>query len=104
VERPQFGAIQTKLFPIYFSLQTAASAVLAVTHPDNSGGLNVGGVLEPANKWGALVPIATMFVTGLLNLTVLLPASRKVMERRRAQGTFIPLVFYFEAMPLWITI
>jgi len=86
LERPQFGAVQFKLFPIYFSLQTAAPVVLALTHPNNGGLLNISGIMEPANKWGALVPIATMFVTGLLNLAALLPATGRVKERRRAQG------------------
>jgi hypothetical protein len=91
LSRPDFGAVQTKLFPIYFGIQTAAPVVLALTHPDNGGLINLSGVLEPANKWVALVPIATMLVTGFLNLAVLLPATGKIMERRRAQGANCPL-------------
>lgn len=86
LERPQFSAVQTKLFPIYFSLQTAAPAVLAVTHPGNSGLLSLDGLLDPANRWTALVPIATMFTSSLLNLVVLLPKTTGVMAERRLQG------------------
>ncbi|KEZ46882.1 hypothetical protein SAPIO_CDS0218 [Scedosporium apiospermum] len=84
--RPQFAAVQSHLFPIYFSLQTAAPAILALTYPGNkNSGLGLSGILDAANRWTVLAPLATIFATSLLNLLVLLPATGKVMEKRRLQ-------------------
>lgn len=90
LERPQFSAVQSKLFPIYFSLQTATPVVLAITHPSNSRLLSLDGLLSSANRWTALAPIATMFTSALLNLVVLLPATIDVMAKRRLQGKSLP--------------
>ncbi|KAL7960719.1 hypothetical protein V8C34DRAFT_50217 [Trichoderma compactum] len=89
VDRPSFSAAQSKLFPIYFGMQTAIPAFLALTFPGNSllgikGGIS--GLLEAPNKWSSLVPIATMFVSGLVQLAVLLPATIKTMKDRRGQA------------------
>lgn len=86
--RPQFAAVQTRLFPIYFGIQSAIPLVLAITYP--GGGPNVDaagitGLLEPHNRWGYLLPIITMGVSGLANLLVLLPATKKCMADRYAQ-------------------
>lgn len=83
--------MQSKLFPIYFGIQSAVPLVLAITYP--GGGLNndaagIAGLLETSNRWGFLVPIATMCATGLVNLLVLLPATTKVMAERYSQGKF----------------
>ncbi|KHN99600.1 uncharacterized protein MAM_02453 [Metarhizium album ARSEF 1941] len=89
VERPVFSAVQIKLFPIYFGLQTLLPAVLALTFPgDTLAGVSSGisGLLAPASRWHSLAPIATMFVTGLVNLVVLLPASAQTMKDRRGQA------------------
>jgi hypothetical protein len=88
LERPQFSAVQSELFPIYFSLQSAAPVILALTHPGNGGSLlSLAGVLDPSSRWTVLAPLATMFSTALLNLVVLLPATTGVMAKRRQQGT-----------------
>ncbi|TFB05907.1 putative mitochondrial outer membrane protein [Trichoderma ghanense] len=89
VSRPSFSAIQSKLFPIYFGMQTAIPALLALTFPGNAllgikGG--IGGLVDAPNKWSSLVPIATMFVSGLVNLVVLLPATIKTMKDRHGQA------------------
>ncbi|KAG5934948.1 hypothetical protein E4U53_000572 [Claviceps sorghi] len=89
VERPVFSAIQTKLFPIYFGMQTAIPVILALTFPGNAlYGVSSGpaGLLETSSRWGSLAPIATMFVSGLINLVVVLPATKKVMKERRGQA------------------
>lgn len=90
VERPVFSAVQRRLFPIYFGLQTILPAILALTFPGNtlvgvSSGIS--GLLDASSRWHSLVPIATMFATGLINLVVLLPATTKVMKERYGQGT-----------------
>ena len=86
LERPQFSAVQQRLFPIYFRLQTIAPAVLALTYPGNSSLLSLDGLLDPANRWTALAPIATIFASSLLNLVVVLPKTTGVMAERRVQG------------------
>jgi hypothetical protein len=91
VERPAFSAIQSNLFPIYFGLQTGLPIVLALTFPGNALlGIqsSIPGLLDASNRWGSLVPILTIFVTGLANLTVLLPVVTKVMKDRRGQGSY----------------
>ncbi|RKU40291.1 hypothetical protein DL546_001648 [Coniochaeta pulveracea] len=84
--RPQFAVLQSKLFPIYFSMQTALPVVLAVTYP---AGLatpsGLAGLLDVSNRWSALVPIATMFVTALANMVVVGPATTKCMRERKSQ-------------------
>ncbi|KAH6897256.1 hypothetical protein B0T10DRAFT_476436 [Thelonectria olida] len=88
VDRPAFSAIQQKLFPIYFGMQTALPVVLALTFPGNALiGLSSGyqGLLSEFARWHSLVPIATMFVTGLINYAILLPWTTNIMKARRGQ-------------------
>ncbi|KAG6000940.1 hypothetical protein E4U21_004864 [Claviceps maximensis] len=89
VERPVFSVIQAKLFPIYFGMQTAIPVILALTFPGNALlGVPSGpfGLLEMSSRWESLAPIASMFVTGLINLVVMLPATNKVIKERRGQA------------------
>lgn len=79
-----------KIFPIYFTMQTALAAVMAVTYPARGNPLGsvggVAGVLDPSNRWGVLAPLAGAFACGLANLAVVGPATTKVMDARRQQG------------------
>jgi hypothetical protein len=87
VSRADFSAIQTKIFPVYFAMQTAIPAVLALTFPGSTLlGLPSGvtGLMDGVVRWNSLVPIATMFVAGIVNL-VLLPTTQQVMKERRGQ-------------------
>lgn len=43
------------------------------------------GLFDPANRWGTLLPLATVFITGLANWVVLLPASVACIAERRKQ-------------------
>lgn len=98
LERPSFSLVQSHLFPIYFSLQTALPAVLALTYPGSNNPLGVAsgiaGILDESKRYCTLLPIATMFVSGALNLFVLLPATKKVMAERQNQGRLL-FIFYF---------
>jgi hypothetical protein len=92
VDRHAFSATQTSVFPYYFSMQTAVPIILAITYPGSVlTGIPSGihGVLDQAVRWNTLLPLATMFVTGLLNLAVLNPVILGVMKERRGQGKFI---------------
>ena len=91
LERPQFSAVQAKLFPIYFSMQAALPVVLAVTYPGGGSALSsssssVAGVFEGENLMSVLLPLGTILVTGLVNLTVLLPMANQTTKERRDQG------------------
>ncbi|TEA15540.1 putative mitochondrial outer membrane protein [Colletotrichum sidae] len=90
LERPAFSAAQNALFPVYFTIQTALPAVMALTFPGSASPFGVqessiSGLVDESNRWGSLLPIATMFVTGLANLLVILPKTQKVMAARYAQ-------------------
>ncbi|KAK3626957.1 hypothetical protein LTR56_019496 [Elasticomyces elasticus] len=98
--RAQFSTLQQAIFPPYFTLQTVLPIVLALTWPgDSLGSVKLGGnalarkdtgfagVMAQSNFWDALVPIAVMFGTSLLNLVVLGPATTKVMRQRKHQET-----------------
>lgn len=90
VGRHSFSAIQTGLFPIYFGIQTAVPVILALTYPSNAlfgVPAGVAGVLHETGRWTSLLPLSTIFVTGLVNLVVLLPLVNQVMKDRRGQGT-----------------
>lgn len=94
--RPSFSTLQTAVFPPFFALQTALPLVLALTWPGEKvagvGGAvvrsNAGwrGLMEGRNVMDALVPVAVMFGTSLLNLVLLGPATTKVMKERKHQG------------------
>lgn len=96
--RPSFSTLQTAVFPIFFTMQSALPAVLALTWPgekvlETAGTLAVRrhagalGLLEKENLWSGLVPVAVMFASGFLNLTLFGPMTTKVMKQRKHQGT-----------------
>lgn len=73
-------------------MQTILPAVLALTFPGNAlAGVpcSISGLLNGSSRWSSLAPIATMFLGGLTNLAVLLPATVKVMDERRGQGKVV---------------
>jgi hypothetical protein len=89
VDRASFSAIQQKLFPIYFGLQTVLPGVLALTFPGNSLiGLANGpaGLVSEFARWHSLLPISVMGITGAINLLVLLPMTVDIIKKRRGQG------------------
>ncbi|KAI0876089.1 hypothetical protein GGS24DRAFT_453005 [Hypoxylon argillaceum] len=90
LERRQFAILQRAVFPAYFGIQTVAPVVLALTYPGGAGRVaalpqGINGVLHPANRWGVLVPLTAVFVTGLANWVYFLPETNKVTALRRQQ-------------------
>ncbi|KAK1501644.1 hypothetical protein CTAM01_05868 [Colletotrichum tamarilloi] len=90
LERPAFATAQNALFPVYFTIQTALPALMALTYPGSRSLLgeqasSITGLLQESNRYTALLPIATMFLTGLVNLAVVLPKTVTVMKARYAQ-------------------
>ncbi|KAK0646597.1 hypothetical protein B0T16DRAFT_329666 [Cercophora newfieldiana] len=81
--RPQFSILMAKLFPVYFTMQTALPVVLALTYPGGSSAPSgIAGVLENST---VLYSIAATFATGLANLAVVGPATTKCMDQRKLQ-------------------
>ncbi|KAL4980360.1 hypothetical protein BDW66DRAFT_54459 [Aspergillus desertorum] len=85
--RPQFAALQAKIFPTYFALQTALPIVVAVTASRAGQPLGISGLLERDNQFSVLLPLATAFVTGLVNLSVLRKLTVDTMRERKHQET-----------------
>ncbi|KAH8176435.1 hypothetical protein LIA77_04853 [Sarocladium implicatum] len=88
VDRTAFSAIQNNMFPIYFGLQSALPVVLALTFPGSpllgvSSG--VSGLFDASSRLDSLLPLGTAFITGLLNLGVLMPATLKIIKERRVK-------------------
>jgi hypothetical protein len=85
--RPQFAALQSRLFPIYFSLQTGLPLLLALTYPSASPQIanSLTGVLDPANRDAVLIPLVTVFGTAVANLLFVGPRTTRVMQQRKHQ-------------------
>ena len=89
--RPQFSSLQQAIFPIYFSIQTAAPVILALTFPGERTATGfrpsgLSGVLDPQNRVHVLTPLITMFVTSLANFVAVGPATTRIMKERKHQG------------------
>lgn len=91
--RPQFSALMAHVFPVYFTMQTALPVVLCLTFPASKNPFGVAGglagVLDPRSRWGVLAPLAGAFLCAAANLSVVGPATTRVMEERRRQGEFL---------------
>ena len=72
-------------------MQTALPVVLALTYPGSRNPLgpasSLSGTFAESNRWSVLAPLATMFVSGLVNLVYVGPATTKIMRDRKVQGT-----------------
>ncbi|KAL2816786.1 hypothetical protein BDW59DRAFT_153055 [Aspergillus cavernicola] len=85
--RPQFASLQAKTFPTYFAIQTALPVVVALTASRADKPLGISGLLEPENHFKVLLPLATAFVTGLVNFVFLRPLTVDTMRERKHQET-----------------
>lgn len=85
--RAQFSTLQQRIFPLYFTLQSTLPVLVALTYPSPSPltPSSIRGVLDPANRWTVLYPLATVLVSSLLNRFVLGPQTAKVRGLRQAQ-------------------
>ncbi|KAJ5492598.1 hypothetical protein N7539_001344 [Penicillium diatomitis] len=87
--RPQFATLQTAIFPVYFSMQTALPIVVALTASRQGQALGLPGLLAPENRMNTLLPMATVAITGLINMFVLRPLTVKTMRERKHQGKLL---------------
>ncbi|OQD77587.1 hypothetical protein PENDEC_c002G01178 [Penicillium decumbens] len=85
--RPQFSSLQAAIFPVYFSLQTALPVAVALTASRGGQALGLSGLADPENRLNTLLPMATVALTGLINLVVLRPLTTNIMRERKHQET-----------------
>jgi hypothetical protein len=78
--------LQTAIFPVYFSMQTALPVVVALTASRGGQALGLSGLVAPENRYNTLLPMATVAITGLINMFVLRPLTVKTMRERKHQG------------------
>ena len=75
---------------MYFGLQTALPAILALTYPGERLLLGTAsgyqGAFAEVNRWTVLAPIATMFITSVANVVYIGPATTRLMKERKHQG------------------
>lgn len=84
--RPQFAQLQTATFPIYFSLQAGLPVLVALTSTRHGQPNGLSGLFTPGTRCGTLIPMATVMVTGLVNMFILRPLTTGVMRERKHQG------------------
>ncbi|RHZ68143.1 DUF4149 domain-containing protein [Aspergillus thermomutatus] len=85
--RPQFSTLQTATFPVYFTLQSALPVVVALTSSKGAQLNGISGLLAPENRFGTLLPLATVAVAGLINQVILRPLTVRTMKERKHQET-----------------
>ncbi|OCL05792.1 hypothetical protein AOQ84DRAFT_432903 [Glonium stellatum] len=83
--RPQFSVLQQHTFPTYFTLQSIAPVVLALTYPGGRGGFTA--IYEGEGNKLVIGLFATMFVTAVANWVWLGPATTRCMQERKHQET-----------------
>jgi hypothetical protein len=89
--RPQFSALQSKLFPIYFSMQSALPLALALTFPGQFGTSDLSSIhsmIAPENRFMVLLPLSIISISGLINMFYLTPLVVKTSKDRFQQGMF----------------
>jgi hypothetical protein len=60
--------------------------VVALTASRGGETLGLSGLIAPENRMNTLLPLATVAVTGLVNMFVLRPITTNVMRQRKHQG------------------
>ncbi|KAJ5735105.1 uncharacterized protein N7483_000230 [Penicillium malachiteum] len=85
--RPQFASLQSAIFPIYFSLQTALPVAVALTASSGGRVLGLLGLVSEEYRYSTLLPLATVAVTGLINNVFLRPLTINIMRERKHQET-----------------
>ncbi|KAA8898918.1 hypothetical protein FN846DRAFT_900005 [Sphaerosporella brunnea] len=80
--RPMFAQLQAKIFPVYFSLQSALPLVVLLTHPSTTKSYS-----ELLLGTEAAIPMLVTLVTSAINLGVVGPKTTKIMRARKVQET-----------------
>ena len=71
-------------------MQTALPAILALTYPGQKllpgESSSLSSFFSDRNRWNVLVPVTTMFLSGLANMAFIRPVTAKCKEERNCQG------------------
>ena len=67
-------------------MQTALPVVVALTASRGGQALGLSGLVAPENRLNTFLPMATVAVTGLINMFVLRPLTVNIMRERKHQG------------------
>ncbi|KAI5305515.1 hypothetical protein KEM56_004217 [Ascosphaera pollenicola] len=87
LERPTFAKLQNHMFPCYFGMQSALPVVIALTYPGlktvaHNVSPGLAGVFDETVRTNTMIPLATIFVTGVANLFCLMPKAKAVKAER----------------------
>ncbi|KAJ5628878.1 hypothetical protein N7520_008653 [Penicillium odoratum] len=85
--RPQFATLQSAIFPVYFSLQTALPVAVALTASSGGNALGISGLISPEHRYSTALPLAAVAIAGLVNNVVLRPLTVNTMRERKHQET-----------------
>ncbi|CAI6333226.1 unnamed protein product [Periconia digitata] len=84
--RPQFSTLQKNTFPAYFILQTVTPALMILTYPSFSSRLSPFSTKSSKDTL-AFYLLATMLVTGIVNMVYVGPKTTEIMKLRKHQET-----------------
>lgn len=74
-----FSQLQQKIFPIYFAMQTALPLVVLASHPSAA--------YAELLSTETAVPMGVAFLTSVVNMTIVGPATVRVMKERKRVET-----------------
>ncbi|PVH96769.1 hypothetical protein DM02DRAFT_616990 [Periconia macrospinosa] len=83
--RPQFSTLQKHTFPAYFILQTVTPALMILTYPSFTSRLSP--TSSSSKDTLAFYLIATMLVSGVVNMVYVGPKTTEIMKLRKHQET-----------------
>ncbi|KAK3990633.1 hypothetical protein QBC44DRAFT_325017 [Cladorrhinum sp. PSN332] len=85
--RSYFANLMSRIFPIYFTLQTALPLLMALTYPGSRNPFGFLGGLSGlrAQPRGVPVALGVSVLCGLANLALVGPETTKCMDERRVQ-------------------
>ena len=76
-------------------VQTVLPTVLALNYPGSRGTpSSIQGVFAEVNRWSVLVPLGTMFLSGLVNMLYIGPETARVMKLRKHQGNIYSIAWH----------
>ena len=76
-------------------MQTALPVVVALTASRGGQAPGLSGLMAPENRYNTLLPMATVAITGLINMFVLRPLTVKTMRERKHQGRSLGYMTYW---------
>jgi hypothetical protein len=85
--RPQFSTLQKNTFPAYFLLQTISPVLMAITYPAGWRALLPNQHQQLSTDRLAFTLVATMLLTGVINMAYVGPQTTEVMRLRKHQET-----------------